>query len=195
MRRLVFTAAALLLVLPVHAARWDPQTKPAAAPAAKPAAPALPVVVLTTTKGDIDIELFTSEAPKSTARMLELAKDGFYRGTRFHWVQPWLVQGGDQLTRNMTKQDTWGKGGSGPRQSLRPIGVAEPTKRAFERGIVAMAHQAWETAEQSDCQFFIVKVANPTLKGKYSIVGRVAKGMDVVDKITVDDMIKNVTVR
>jgi peptidylprolyl isomerase len=155
-----------------------------------------PVVVLTTVKGDIEIELFVSEAPKSTARILELAKSGFYRGLLFHWVQPGVVQVGDPLTRDMTKRELFGTGGSGPKQSVRPIGVAELTKRKFERGIVGLAYRDKEKPEQADCQIFIVKAPIPSLNGKYAAVGRVInKGMAVVDKIALNDMVKTVAVR
>jgi peptidylprolyl isomerase len=95
----------------------------------------------------------------------------------------------------MTKKSQWGKGGSGPRQSARPIGVAEISKRPFVRGIVGLAYQAYQTPDVADCQFFIVKMTNPELNGKYAAIGRVIKGMDVVDKLEVEDMIKDVTVR
>jgi len=166
-------------------------------PAAQTRGTAAPgsVVVLTTAKGDIEIELFVSEAPKSTARVLELAAKNFYRGLVFHWVQPGVVQVGDPLTRDMTKRETWGTGGSGPRQSVRPIGVAELTKRRFERGTVGLAYRNGEKPEQADCQIFILRVPNPALNGKYAAIGRVINGMAVVDKIVQDDMVKTVSVR
>ena len=154
-----------------------------------------PVVVLTTVKGDIEIELFVSETPKSAARILELAKTGFYRGLVFHWVQPGVVQVGDPLTRDMTKRDLWGTGGSGPKQSVRPIGVAELTKRKFERGTVGLAYRNGEKPERADCQIFILTAPNPALNGKYAAVVRVIKGMAVVDKIALADMVKTVAVR
>jgi cyclophilin family peptidyl-prolyl cis-trans isomerase len=159
------------------------------------AKPAAPVVVLTTVKGVIEIETFPAEAPKSVARFVELAKSGFYRGNRFHWVQPGVAQVGDQLTRDMTKRDMWGTGGSGPRQSPRPIGVAEIGKRRFERGIVGLAYRAGQKPELADSQIFILTAPNPALNGKYAILGRVIVGMTVVDKIAIADMIKDVTVR
>ncbi len=155
-----------------------------------------PVVVLTTVKGDIEIELFVSEAPKSAGRVLELAKTGFYRGLLFHWVQPGVVQVGDPFTRDMTKRELWGTGGSGPKQSVRPIGVVEVTKRKFERGIVGLAYRNGAKPEEADSQIFILRAPNPSLNGKYAAVGRVInKGMAVVDKIAQDDMVKTVAVR
>jgi len=43
--------------------------------------------------------------------------------------------------------------------------------------------------------FFILTAPNPALNGKYVVLGRVTKGMNVVDKIAIQDLIKNVTVR
>jgi cyclophilin family peptidyl-prolyl cis-trans isomerase len=153
------------------------------------------VVVLTTVKGVIEIETWPSEAPKSVARFVELAKSGFYRGTRFHWVAPGVVQMGDQLSRDMTKRDQWGTGGSGIRQAPRPIGVAEISKRRFERGIVGYAYRSNQKPELADSQIFILTAPNPQLNGKYAILGRVVKGLDVAEKIVVTDMIKDVSVR
>jgi peptidylprolyl isomerase len=165
----------------------------AQAPSGKPAA--APVVVLTTARGVIEIETFPAEAPTSVARFVELARAGFYRGTRFHWVQAGVAQVGDQLSRDMTKRDLWGTGGSGYKMSVRPIGVAELSMRRFERGIVGLAYRSGQKPEQADSQIFILTHPNPALNGKYAAIGRVITGMGVVDKIVVTDMIKNVTVR
>jgi cyclophilin family peptidyl-prolyl cis-trans isomerase len=181
-------AAAALVLLP------SPLLAPLSAQARNSAPPA-PVVVLTTAKGVIEIETFPGEAPKSVARFVELAKSGFYRGTRFHWVEPGVAQVGDQLSRDMTKRDLWGTGGSGYKMSARPIGVAELSMRRFERGIVGLAYRSGQKPELADSQIFILTHPNPALNGKYAVIGRVIKGMEVVDKIVVTDMIKNVSVR
>ena len=162
---------------------------------APPSTPAGATVVLETTKGSIEIETLPGDAPKSVARFLELAKASFYREQRFHWVQPHLIQTGDPLSRDMTKMDKWGTGGSGPRLTPRPIGVAETSKRPFTRGIVGLAYVTGRPPDSADSQFFILKVPNPNLNGKYAVIGRVTKGMDVVDKIEKLDVIKMVSVK
>jgi len=188
MRRSLLTVAVLGLLSSTYATSPSAQGSGTAAPG--------PVVVLTTVKGDIEIELLVAEAPKSAARILELAKTGFYRGLLFHWVRPGVAQVGDPFTRDMTKRELWGTGGSGPKQSVRPIGVAELTKRKFERGIVGLAYRNGAKPEDADCQIFILTAPNPSLNGKYAAVGRVInKGMAVVDKIAQDDMVKTVAVR
>jgi cyclophilin family peptidyl-prolyl cis-trans isomerase len=158
------------------------------------AAAAAPVVVIETAKGVIEIETFT-DAPKSTEHFVELARKGFYRGQRFHWVQPGIVQTGDPMSRDLTKRSDWGTGGSGPRNAVKPIGVAETSKRKFERGIVGLAYRTDRKAESADSQFFILTGPNPALNGKYAPLGKVIKGIEIVDKIELGDVIKNVSVK
>jgi cyclophilin family peptidyl-prolyl cis-trans isomerase len=160
---------------------------------AKPA-PA-PVLVVDTVKGIIEIEMHPADAPKSVARIVELATKGFYRGQRIHWVQTGVVQFGDPLSRDMTKESTWGLGGSGPRNGIRPIGVAEVSKRPFVRGMVGLAYRANQRAEDGDSQMFILTGPNPGLNGKYALIGHVTKGMAIADKLEKTDTIKNVTVK
>jgi peptidyl-prolyl cis-trans isomerase B (cyclophilin B) len=155
-----------------------------------------PVLVVDTVKGVIEIEMYPAEAPKSVARIIELANKGFYRGQRIHWVQPGVVQFGDPQSRDMTKEKTWGIGGSGPRNGIRPIGVAEISKRRFERGMVGLAYRESQKAEDGDSQMFIwLGLPNPALNGKYAIIGHVVKGLAVADKLEKADTIKNVTVK
>jgi cyclophilin family peptidyl-prolyl cis-trans isomerase len=153
------------------------------------------VLVLETVKGTIEIELFAADAPKSVARIVELANKRFYRGQRFHWVQPGVVQFGDPLSRDMSKENLWGSGGSGPQNSNRAIGVVEINKRRFERGTVGYAYRNGWKAESADSQMFILTGPNPALNGKYVALGRVTKGMDVVEKIQKADIIKTVSLK
>jgi len=159
----------------------------AAAPAARQAAPA-PVVVFETAKGVFEIEFFPQDAPKSVAHLVGLVEKRFYRGQRIHRVTASLVQFGDPQTRDMTRRDYWGRGGSGS-----SIGVAEISKRTHARGIVALAHSG--NPAYADSQLFILKAAVPSYDGKYTIVGRVTRGMDVVDKLAVTDVLKQVTLK
>jgi peptidylprolyl isomerase len=77
----------------------------------------------------------------------------------------------------------------------KPIGVAETSKRKFERGIVGLAYRTDRKPETADSQFFILTGPNPALNGKYAPLGKVVKGIEVVDKIAAEDLIKNVTVK
>jgi len=172
-RRLVLLLACVVL-LPV-------------VPAARQAAPA-PVAVFETAKGVFEIEFFPQDAPKSVAHLVGLVEKRFYRGQRIHRVTASLVQFGDPQTRDMTRRDYWGRGGSG-----NSIGVAEISKRTHARGTVALAHSG--NPAYADSQLFILKAAVPSYDGKYTIVGRVTRGMDVVDKLAVTDVLKQVTIK
>ena len=155
----------------------------------KPAAPANPVLVFDTAKGSFEIELFKSETPKSVDHILALMKSSFYRGQRFHRVTPNLVQFGDKQSRDMSRRDYWGTGGSGS-----PIGVFELSKaRRNVRGAVGLGHSG--NPAGADSQLFILKTDQTANDGKYAIIGRVSVGMAVIDKIAVEDMIKNATVK
>ena len=153
---------------------------------AKPPAP--PVIVLDTVKGPIEIELWPNEAPKSVEHVLALVRRNFYRGLRFHWVNSAVAQVGDPATRDVTKKDSWGSGGSGTK-----IGVEEFSKRKFTRGSVGLSHR--DGAKNSDSQIFVSKAANPNLDGKYIMIGRVIRGLEVVDKLAVMDVLRNATVK
>jgi len=153
-------------------------------------APAAPVIVLETAKGTIEIETYPTEAPKSVEHILALAKSNFYRGLRFHWVDPGVIQVGDPTSRDMTKQDVWGRGGSG-----QPVGVAEPSKRPFARGSVGLAYRQDQRPVAADSQIFILRFPNPKLNNQYAMIGHVIKGMEVADKIEKGDVIKSVSVR
>ena len=149
-----------------------------------------PVIVIETVKGAIEIELYAKDAPKTVARLLQLVRENFYRGQRFHRVEPgFLIQVGDPATRDFTKRARWGAGGSG-----RSIGVAEIVrKHRHVRGAVGMAHAG--NAAAADSQFYIMRAARPSLDGKYTIVGRVLSGMDVVDRTALNDMIRKAYVK
>lgn len=149
-----------------------------------------PVVVVETVKGAVEIELYAKDAPKTVARLLELFRTNFYRGQRFHRVEPnFLIQVGDPATRDFTKRARWGSGGSGQR-----IGVAEISKKyKHVRGAVGMAHSG--NAALADSQFYIMRAARPSLDGKYAIVGRVLSGMDIVDATALNDLIRKAYVK
>jgi peptidyl-prolyl cis-trans isomerase B (cyclophilin B) len=175
----------LVAVVLVPSGLAQRQTPPA------PAASANPVIVVETAKGTFEIELFKSEAPKSVAHILQLVSDNFYRGLRFSRAEPGLVQVGDPQSRDVSKEAYWGSGNSG-----NPIGVAEISKtRKHERGTVALAHSGYP--QSADSQFYIMKVASPSLDGKYAIIGKVTTpaGMAVVDKIVKKDAVLSIKLK
>jgi cyclophilin family peptidyl-prolyl cis-trans isomerase len=161
---------------------------------AKPAPPnpaqTTPVLVLDTTKGLIEMEVFPTEAPTSVAHVLALVGRNFYRGLRVHWAQPGVIQFGDPQTRDMTKLWSWGSGGSG-----RPVNVAETSKRPFVRGSVGLAYRKDQPPTAADSQIFILRTPNPELNGKYAMLGRVTRGLDVLDKLAERDMIRRLALK
>lgn len=179
------------------AAKPTAPVKPAAAAPAKGVTPtspgAGPVVVVETDKGVFEFETYPNEAPKTVAQILALIKRNFYNGQRVHRYEPgFVVQFGDQQTRDMTKRANWGTAGSG-----KPIGVGEMNpKRTHRLGAVAMAHQPDDPAS-ADSQMYIVlgEARARTLNGKYTVFGQVISGMSVVQKMTLLTNIKRVSVR
>jgi peptidyl-prolyl cis-trans isomerase B (cyclophilin B) len=157
---------------------------------AKAPAGAGPIIVVETEKGTFEFETYPNEAPKTVARILELIRKRFYNGHRFHRVIPgFVIQIGDPSTRDMTKKDAWGRGGSGT-----PIGIGEFSKlRTHVRGAVGMAHL--DDPAKADSQFYVTLAPAPQLDGKYTVFGKVISGMDVVTKIAFADRLVRATVK
>lgn len=145
-----------------------------------------PIIVLETVKGTIEFETYPEEAPKTVARVIELVKKNFYNGLRFHRAEPnFVIQIGDPVTRDVSRQASWGRQSSG-----KPIGVAEITrKRRHVLGAVAMAYPGTDKT-LADSQFFILRRAAPEMDGKYTVFGKVISGQDVVAKIQRGDVLK-----
>jgi cyclophilin family peptidyl-prolyl cis-trans isomerase len=165
---------------------------PAAAP--RPAT-AGPILVIDTVKGPIEIQLFPVEAPKTVEHITALAKRNFYNGLRVHRVEPgYVVQFGDPQTRDMTKRDRWGTGGSG-----KVIGAGEfSPKHKHVVGAVAIAHPGGfdpNDAKLGDSQMYIMLGTAPKLDGSFTVFGQVISGMDVVRKLAVPDVIKRISVK
>ncbi|MDE3189232.1 MAG: peptidylprolyl isomerase [Acidobacteriota bacterium] len=122
-----------------------------------------------TNQGDIAVELFDDDAPKTVDNFVSLARDGFYDGVIFHRIIPdFMIQGGDPT----------GTGTGGPGYTFED----EFNDHRVERGALAMANAGPNT---NGSQFFIVTAdACPWLDGKHTVFGRVTGGMDVVDAIS-----------
>jgi peptidyl-prolyl cis-trans isomerase B (cyclophilin B) len=175
------------------AAVADAQTeKPATkAPAAAQTSPgAGPTIVVETEKGSFEFETYPNEAPKTVAHITGLVNKRFYNGQRIHRVVPnFVVQMGDPQSRDMSKKEAWGTGGSGTK-----IGVAEVSKtRTHVLGAVAMAHGG--DPAQADSQFYVTLSPQPRLNANYVVFGKVISGMDVVRKLAIGDRIVRVTVK
>src|SRR5438270_4343527 len=160
-RRLAILAtifAALLATFPAGA-----QTLPAGLDKAN-------ALVIDTTKGRIVIKLRTDLAPQHAERIKQLAREGYYNNVPFHRViEGFMAQTGD------------GKNFNGTGGSKYPNLAAEFSNVPFKRGIVGMARAA--SVDSANSQFFIMFGDGSFLNGKYTVVGEVVSGMDVVDKI------------
>ena len=132
-------------------------------------------VALRTNFGDIKLELFQKDAPKTVDNFLNLAKTGFYDGTKFHRVIPdFMIQGGDPNS----KDDDWNNDGmGGPGYQFKD----EINSHKLVRGVLAMANSGPNT---NGSQFFIItKEATPWLDGRHTAFGKVIEGMEIVTKI------------
>jgi peptidyl-prolyl cis-trans isomerase B (cyclophilin B) len=134
-----------------------------------------PTAVLRTNFGDIELELFEKDAPKTVANFLNLAKSGFYANTKFHRVIPnFMIQGGDPNSRDNNWNDD---GFGGPGYTFDD----EINMHKLVRGVIAMANAGPNT---NGSQFFIVTAGEaPWLDGKHTVFGRVISGMEVVMRI------------
>ena len=121
-----------------------------------------------TSEGDITLELFDEEAPKTVANFKKLAGQGFYDGLIFHRViADFMIQGGCPQ----------GTGTGGPGYTFED----EINDHKIVRGALAMASAGPDT---NGSQFFIVTTdAAPWLDGKHTVFGEVTGGQDVVAKI------------
>ncbi|HEX5940188.1 MAG TPA: peptidylprolyl isomerase [Dehalococcoidia bacterium] len=121
-----------------------------------------------TNQGDIMIELFDEDAPKTVDNFKKLAGKDFYNGVIFHRViKDFMIQGGDPT----------GTGTGGPGYTFED----EFNKHKVVRGALAMANAGPNT---NGSQFFIVTTREaPWLDGKHTVFGKVTDGMDTVDKI------------
>jgi cyclophilin family peptidyl-prolyl cis-trans isomerase len=164
MKTVMHTISVCLSKLDEYSELW---AKESAIRAAEAKANDLPRVKLTTTKGEITIELFENEAPQTVANFLTLVKQGFYDGSPFHRVLPeFMAQGG-------AKTD---EGQGGPGYTIK-CECYRPDYRRHFRGTLSMAHAGRDTGNS---QFFLTFVPTPHLNGLHTAFGRVIDGMEVL---------------
>ncbi len=138
-------------------------------------------VTLNTDKGDIELQLFPEQAPKTVNNFVFLSKEGFYDGVTFHRViNNFMIQGGDPT----------GTGRGGPGYQFEDETKNNPL--IHETGVISMANAGPNT---NGSQFFITHSPQPHLNGKHTVFGKVVSGMDVVNAIKQGDTIQSVSVR
>lgn len=142
------------------------------------------IFILQTDFGKIEMYLF-DETPLHKQNFIKLVKEKFYDGTTFHRIIPnFMIQGGDPNTKD---DNPTNDGMGGPGYTL-PAEFIDTLKH--HRGAIAAARMPDHVnpkKESSGSQFYIVQNPNgtPFLDGQYTVFGKVLSGMDVVDKIIV----------
>ncbi len=127
--------------------------------------------VVQTSCGTFEIALDTERAPKTANSFAYLSEEGFYDDLTFHRIVPeFVIQGGDP--------EGTGTGGPGYKVVEKP-----PANLAYTKGTVAMAKSSAEPPGTSGSQFYVVTGADAGLPPEYALVGKVSKGLDVVERI------------
>ena len=122
-----------------------------------------------TEKGEMQVEFYEQDAPKTVANFIKLATSGFYDGLTFHRVIPdFVIQGGCPD----------GTGAGGPGYTI-PCEL-DGDNQYHDRGVLSMAHAGRNTGGS---QFFITLAETEWLDWKHAVFGKVSTGMDVVEKI------------
>ena len=131
-----------------------------------------------TNKGDLVLELFAREVPRTVDNFVTLARDGFYDGLTFHRVIPgFMAQGGCPK----------GDGTGGPGYQF----ADEITHHKHGTGALSMANSGPNT---NGSQFFITYAPQPHLDGKHTVFGQLMEGMDVLESLENGDVMISVTI-
>jgi cyclophilin family peptidyl-prolyl cis-trans isomerase len=151
-----------------------------------PSVPVAPVPVVTARRmrltmqhgGPIDLRLFADEAPATIARVVRLAREGYYNGLTFHRVVPnFVLQGGSP--------------GANEYMGDGPFMRDELGLRSHARGTLGISTRGRDTG---DAQIFINLVDNIRLDHNYTVFAEIAAGLDVIDGILEGDVIDRVDV-
>jgi len=164
MKLLLLLSALSLAVLPIHVS-----------PAAE-AASTDEVAIIETTAGPIVVEFWSDVAPQTVENFKKLAKSGFYDGTAFHRIiSGFMIQGGDPLTKDPSKEALWGTGDPGYKIK------AEFNDRPHDRGVLSMARS--QDPNSAGSQFFLMLGRAPHLDGQYTGFGKMISGEETLAKI------------
>ncbi|MDC1403850.1 peptidylprolyl isomerase [Crocinitomicaceae bacterium] len=145
--------------------------------------------IIKTAKGEMKVEFYEKDAPKTVANFVKLAKDGYYNGLTFHRVLPdFVIQGGCPNSKAGAKGMP-GTGGPGYSIDCETSGE----NQYHDKGVLSMAHAGKNTGGS---QFFVCHSRNNTshLDGVHTCFGKVTEGVDLVDDIRQDDGIESITI-
>jgi len=124
-----------------------------------------------TNLGAFAFKLDVKDSPCTTSSFAQLVRERFYDGLIFHRIVPgFVIQGGDPN----------GNGTGGPGYTVVDT---PPSKSSYTRGVVAMAKTGTEPAGTSGSQFFVVTGADAGLPPEYALLGKVTRGLAVVQRI------------
>ncbi len=138
--------------------------------------------IIKTAKGDMEVNFFEKDAPKTVANFVELSEKGFYNGLTFHRVIPdFVIQGGCP--------DGTGAGGPGYTIDCELDG----DNQFHDRGVLSMAHAGRNTGGS---QFFICHSRTNTahLDRNHTVFGKVVNGLEVIDQIQQGDQIVEISI-
>jgi peptidyl-prolyl cis-trans isomerase B (cyclophilin B) len=142
-----------------------------------------------TQKGQMKIEFFEEDAPRTVENFVTLSKSGFYDGLAFHRVIPdFVIQGGCPFSKDINDPRV-GTGGPGYKINCELDGK----NQYHDRGVLSMAHAGRNTGGS---QFFICHSRTNTkhLDRQHTCFGKVVEGLDVIDMIRKGDVIEKITI-
>jgi peptidyl-prolyl cis-trans isomerase B (cyclophilin B) len=142
-----------------------------------------------TNKGEMKVELFGNDAPKTVENFTKLATDGFYDGLKWHRVLPdFVIQGGCPNSKDGASGMA-GTGGPGYQIDCELDGG----NQYHDRGVLSMAHAGKNTGGS---QFFVCHSRNNTahLDGNHTCFGKVIDGLEVIDEIREGDSIDTIQI-
>jgi len=131
-----------------------------------------PIVVLKTTQGNIELELYPDIAPLAVENFTTHVKNGYYNGIAFHRIiKDFMIQGGDPTETGRGGESIWGKSFAD-----------EYKNKTFDKaGVLAMANAG---AHTNGSQFFITTAKTPWLNGRHTIFGQATpESMVVINKL------------
>ena len=158
------------------------------------------VAVFTTSKGVIRVRLAGKDAPIHVGNFVELARDGFYDGLKFHrYVPGFVIQGGCPHTRDMTPEDvaagrsgrTGRPGTGGPGHRIKGEWVSNPNN-SHEDGALAMARS--QHPDSAGSQFYFCLGPQHGLDDGYTVFGQTLEGFDVIAQLRAGDVIESVVI-
>jgi peptidyl-prolyl cis-trans isomerase B (cyclophilin B) len=154
------------------------------------------VAVIKTNKGTITVELLGKDAPTTVGSFVELVNKGFYTNLKFHRFEPgFVIQGGDPQTKDLTSEQVKSGGNGaigtgGPGYVIAGEFANNPNKHVD--GTLAMARS--QSPDSGGSQFYFTLGPQAFLDNNYTVFGQTTKGLDVIHKLAVGDVIESITI-